>query len=306
MKFDVRSAIQFAAVAEELSFRRAAERLRVAQPWLSTRIRQLEEQLGFPLFIRSTRMVELTEAGRVFLKDAAALAAAARAAEETAQMLQNQKFGRLRIGVPPYHASLQQQSALIRQFIGTRPFASIELDVGWSPILLGRLIERNLDLAFVLDSTADPSLEYMTIGLADPILVIHSSEELAERQELRLEDLRGCEIAVFTRGLNPILYDKLFGPYEAAGAKLLQVPEFGDLDVRRRRKPPFRVFATFGWAGDQAPDAPGVVIRRFVDYRPQISLNLVRQKTGANKLQEEFWQMARSYIQAAACREPIG
>jgi DNA-binding transcriptional LysR family regulator len=293
MKLDVRAAIQFVAVAEELSFRRAAERLHVAQPWLSTRIRNLEDQLGFALFVRSTRTVELTDTGRLFLKDASALAAAARAVDETAQMLRNEQYGRLRIGVPPYHASLRQKSALIRQFMQMRPHASVELEVGWSPNLLSRLIDRSLDLAFILDPATDSMLECLTIGLAYPVLVMPSGTALAKRANLRLKDLQDREVAVFTRGLNPALYDKIFGPFEAAGAKLLQVPEFGDLVVHRK-KPAFPLFATLDWTGNHATAVRGVAMRRIADHQPQIPLQLVRQKGHNGRLQDELWQLARS------------
>lgn len=59
MKRDLRLTLYFAAVAEEGSFTRAAERLRIAQPWLSTQIRKLQDQLGFALFARTTRRVPL-------------------------------------------------------------------------------------------------------------------------------------------------------------------------------------------------------------------------------------------------------
>jgi hypothetical protein len=66
MAFDILSAVQFVTVAEELSFTRAAARLGIAQPWLSRRIQLLEAQLGFRLFVRTTRRIELTEKGEAF------------------------------------------------------------------------------------------------------------------------------------------------------------------------------------------------------------------------------------------------
>ncbi|KGI83710.1 hypothetical protein JY98_16460, partial [Exiguobacterium mexicanum] len=70
MKLDPRLVVQFAIIAEEGSFTRAAERLHVAQPWLSARLKKFEEQLGFPLFTRNTRNITLTKQGYELLQAA--------------------------------------------------------------------------------------------------------------------------------------------------------------------------------------------------------------------------------------------
>src|SRR5512132_145644 len=88
----------FVAVAEELNFGRAATRLRIAQPPLSRQIRDLEREIGTPLFERVARGVELTPAGRAFLPEARLTLAQAERAQRTAQRAARGEIGRLRVG----------------------------------------------------------------------------------------------------------------------------------------------------------------------------------------------------------------
>ena len=88
----------FVAVAEELHFRRAATRLRVAQPPLSRQIRDLERELGTDLFLRDKRRVQLTHAGRAFLPEARLVMAQTERAKRAAQRASQGEVGRLRVG----------------------------------------------------------------------------------------------------------------------------------------------------------------------------------------------------------------
>src|SRR5579875_998382 len=88
----------FVAVAEELHFGRAAARLMIVQPSLSQQIRQLEDELGFPLLRRTKRSVELTDAGRVFLAEARDVLARVQSAKYAAQRANRGEVGRLVVG----------------------------------------------------------------------------------------------------------------------------------------------------------------------------------------------------------------
>jgi DNA-binding transcriptional LysR family regulator len=88
----------FVTVAEELHFGRAAVRLSIVQPSLSQQIRQLEDELGFPLLYRTKRYVELTDAGKVFLVEARHVLAQVQEAKRTAQRAYRGEVGRLVVG----------------------------------------------------------------------------------------------------------------------------------------------------------------------------------------------------------------
>src|ERR1051325_7109921 len=96
----------FVAIAEERSFPRAAERLWVAQPGLSSQIRRLESELGVRLFERHTRGVDLTDAGELFLERARAALAAADVARATGRALEAGVVGTARLGVGRAHVCI--------------------------------------------------------------------------------------------------------------------------------------------------------------------------------------------------------
>ena len=89
----------FTAVAETLSFTRASELCHVAQPAISQQIQSLEKELGFSLFVRSTKGVELTPAGRQYHQDISSVLAALRRADQHAAAIAHGQAGTLNIGV---------------------------------------------------------------------------------------------------------------------------------------------------------------------------------------------------------------
>src|ERR1700752_4842409 len=91
----------FVAVAEELHFRRAAERLYVAQPAVSEQIRKLEVELGVQVFDRTPRGVKLTEAGHALLEEAHRMLTLAESAQHAARNAHQRASSRLRIAYPP-------------------------------------------------------------------------------------------------------------------------------------------------------------------------------------------------------------
>src|SRR5690242_9714785 len=105
----------FVAIAEEGSFTRAAERLWVAQPGLSTQIRRLETELGVRLFERHTRGVDLTPAGKLFLERARTVLAAAEAAAATGRDIECGTVGAIRLGLASA-ARWRGTSSLLERF----------------------------------------------------------------------------------------------------------------------------------------------------------------------------------------------
>ncbi|HEV2343498.1 MAG TPA: LysR family transcriptional regulator [Actinocrinis sp.] len=145
---ELRQLEHFVAVAQECHFTRAAKRLHIAQSGLSASIRSLERELGAPLFLRSTRQVQLTPAGQALLVEALRALAASNAAKDAVAAVQGLLRGSLSIG------SLQCLHAvhlptLLAGFLSAHPGLEIRLRQGGSGELIELVRAGRLDMAFV-------------------------------------------------------------------------------------------------------------------------------------------------------------
>ena len=179
----------FLALAEELSFTRAAERLHVSQPPLSLQIRQLEEEIGARLFSRTSRRVELTRAGHGFLKDARAILERVDASVSRAAAIDSGLAGRLDIGLSGSHF-FGPLPALIATYSEQHPDVSMLLHELGPFVQLEALRERRLDLCISRTRVNDIQLSSTHLW-ADPIVVVLPPDHaLKQRKKLNLDDLR--------------------------------------------------------------------------------------------------------------------
>ena len=175
----------FVAVAEELHFGRAAERLHIAQPSLSHQIRRLEQQLGVTLFDRTSRRVELTDAGRALLSEGRRLLTHS---ERTTRLVRSVSAERLTVGFYGSAASALLPD-LLRRFSEEHPTAAVSL----RELLLHQLDELlagGVDVAFtrLLPGQADVELE--VIAREPRVVALPATHSLSGRATLRFTDLR--------------------------------------------------------------------------------------------------------------------
>ncbi len=122
----------FVAVAEALSFRQASKQLHVSQPSLSVQIKQLEDELGVPLFRRSKRRVEITRAGEIFLSAAREILLKTKQASTAALHAESGEVGTIRLGFIPT-ASFHILPRLLEKIRSTLPLVNVELKEGPKP-----------------------------------------------------------------------------------------------------------------------------------------------------------------------------
>src|SRR5690242_816330 len=185
----------FVAIAEERSFTRAAERLWVAQPGLSTQIRRLEAELGLKLFERHTRGVDLTPAGELFLERARAALAAADAAGATGRELQDGLIGSLRLGIAS-EARWSAAADVLQRFSHERPSVEVTVVEAYGGALWRDLRDGRLDALVAPASHASPDLRSLELGSEPWVLLISTAHPLAGIGPVAAEDLDGELIAV--------------------------------------------------------------------------------------------------------------
>jgi len=168
----------FVAVAEERSFTRAAEKLWIAQPGLSTQIRRLESELGVRLFDRHTRGADLTEAGELFLDRAHVALAAAEAARATGRDLAAGLVGSIRLGVAAY-LGWRGTSQLLASFARDWPHVEVTVSESYGGTLVRDLRDGRLDAVLAPAMFAPAELPKLTVGREPWLVLAGASHRLA-------------------------------------------------------------------------------------------------------------------------------
>jgi DNA-binding transcriptional LysR family regulator len=206
----------FIAVAEELNFSRAAERLHMAQPPLSAAIRQLERDLGVDLFTRTTREVTLTEAGRAFLEGARRTLADADRAAEDAKRAGSGDLGRLRIAYS-WSTRFETLPALGRAFRASHPGVELLAQEMWNARITPAFRSGSIDLALSLCPEIAAELELAPIRKERLVVLLPEAHPLAREEALPLSSLADEEFILFPRDIAPRLHDVFVAIYRRAG-----------------------------------------------------------------------------------------
>jgi len=206
----------FVAVAEELNFSRAAERLHMAQPPLSAAIRQLEQELGTELLLRTTREVRLTDAGHTFLEGAHRTLAELDRARVGAQRSAAGEVGQLRVAFS-WSAQFETLPAIGRLFRSSHPDVSLLTEEMWNARMLPALRSGAIDVAVALCPEVAGEFSYQPIRSEPVIVLLAQSHPLGGRQTLDLRDLAEERFLFFPRELAPRLYDVMVGICRHAG-----------------------------------------------------------------------------------------
>lgn len=186
----------FIAVAEERHFGRAAARLHMAQPPLSTQIRQLEAELGFQLFERTTRRVELTDGGRLYLEHARAILSAVDAAARQSLRVAEGLEGRLTIGCVG-SATYDLMPRFTRALRATLP--GVEVGIRGEMLVaeqVDALASGDLDIALLRPPLYEAALAVRSLRWDRLVVAVPDSHRLASRRSVEVQALAGEPLVV--------------------------------------------------------------------------------------------------------------
>jgi DNA-binding transcriptional LysR family regulator len=206
----------FIAVAEELNFSRAAERMHMAQPPLSAAIRQLERDLGVDLFVRTTREVKLTDAGRAFLQGARRTLTDAERAAEDAKRAAAGELGQLRIAYS-WSTRFETLPVLGRAFRASHPDVELLGQEMWNARMPPAFASGTIDIALSLCPEIAAELELAPIRKERLVALLPERHPLAQEEAIPLSALADEEFVVFPREIAPRLHDAFLAIYRRAG-----------------------------------------------------------------------------------------
>ncbi|HWF17904.1 MAG TPA: LysR substrate-binding domain-containing protein [Verrucomicrobiae bacterium] len=276
----------FIAVAEELNFRRAAERLHLAQPPLSSQIKDLEEELGTPLFDRSTRSVKLTAAGKIFLEEARAVLLMAQRATQNVRNAHHGLIGPLRIGVLAPSAT-PRLARILSAFRKQFPNVHFSLAEFTSTEQLQRLRDDQLDVGLLRPPVTFPELEFLFLETSPMVLAAPAEHRLAKARKIYWSDFDNEKMVMIHPALQHGYYDKFLELCAKAGS----TPVLGQYanDIHSKM---WLISAGFGIAPTTKTIAevkrPGLVFRELPPGLPLVETLLVWKRSNNSPVLRNF------------------
>lgn len=213
---DIRKLRYFVVVAEELNFRRAADRLAISQPPLSAAIKQLEEEAGSALFERNTKMVALTAAGAAFYPEALKVLAQLEVARMVAQRVATGEQGVLHLGFVG-GMLMRGMPEAIEAFTDRYPGVGIMLRELNSSRQLDAVRTGLLAGGFAHLGQIPPELSALPICDEPFACCVPAGHGLSERGTMDVAELRGERMVMFSREVSPAYYDTVVGMCITAG-----------------------------------------------------------------------------------------
>lgn len=284
----------FVAVGEELHFSRAARRLGMAQPPLSRRIRDLEEELQLKLLERTKRRVTLTAPGRVFLSDVRTLLSQVDRAVQRAQRAQRGEVGELSIGTL---AAMDVTSfpKIVRVFHERHPEIALTVRNLTTPEQVAALRDRRIDIGFLRASIRLPWLTVEKLLSEEIILALPREHRLAPLRRVPAAAMANEPGVFLRRSQAPTFTDIVLSVYRSAGRTATVSQEADHPDALLGY-----VAAGLGVAlvpaSFQAVSRPGIIYRPVQPAPPKMEILLAWRRNDLSPAGQAFVALARDSV----------
>jgi DNA-binding transcriptional LysR family regulator len=290
-RMELRQLSSFVAVAEELHFRRAAERLHLAQPSVSQQIRTLEAELGVQLFQRNRRGAQLTAAGAALLPEARKLLSRADEAAALARATGTGQRGRLRLSLT---RSLTGgvAGAIVGEYRARYPDVDLELTVGNTMLHVEQLLAGDIDVGFVRPPLEVEGLEELVLGREPLVCVLPKGHPLTKRSSVRRSDLQGLPLVWWPEHHGP-------GAWREVRRDVMGEPPWPPID-RVEPEEERIVSAVAEGAGisfimlerSKSLRIPGAVYRRFAPPEPTMGIAIAWRRDDSLPTLERLRELA--------------
>jgi DNA-binding transcriptional LysR family regulator len=258
---DLRQLRCFIAVAEELHFGRAAEKLGLAPPALSRQIGALESELGVALLIRTTRQVSLTRSGLILLEDARAVLARLEKTSRSVREAATTSRKQLRVGAID-SASSSFLPGVIAAFIAQNPAVDFRFVEAMTGPLMQMLETGKLDLVLCRPPRRSSDCTFEVLRVERPLVVLPIGHPLVSAPEITMHDLVSLPFVMPSKRIRPYAHDLVMSYFESVGASPA-------VSIEATEKPAIFSSVAAGLGVALAPDwlarfsFPGVVMRRL-------------------------------------------
>jgi DNA-binding transcriptional LysR family regulator len=287
----------FLAVAEELNFTRAAERLGIAQPALSAQIRQLEAQLGVRLLERTTRSVRLTDAGRAVHDRGPAALGALEEVWEAARRAGRGESGRLRIAYSP-SAGYDTAPRLVEALRERYPGVEVSAEVLPTPEIVRAVVDGRAEVGVARTPAPADGVRLRTVRVERQGVLVRTDHPLARSPEAELSAVAEHPIVVHPRAANPAHHDLLLDLFRRAGLEPRLVERPVAFDPTQRLIREGRAIGLVG-ASSAAGIADGLRWVPLLDPAPHLEVQLVLRDGEPSPVADRFERVAIAYAAAA-------
>ncbi len=279
----------FVTLAEELHFGKAAEKLHIAQPPLSQQIRQLETELGFELFHRTKRKVELSEAGEVFLVEVQQIFRQLEQAIFLGRQVSRGEIGQLVVGFVS-SAAYNILPNILQNTRNSIPNVSLELHELTTDEQLRWLQSGRIDVGFVRPPVDENTYESKVIFQESLAIALPQNHFLANQDRVSLQSLKNESFILFPRFLAPGLYDLIISFCQQVGFS----PKVAQEAIQMQTIVSL-VAAEIGVAivpeSLQNLRRTGVIYKYFVEKTPQVSIAIIWRKNDVSVVLDRFLEV---------------